>query len=960
MGGTTAPHGRLSGAAMPDEDQFHRIAAIGWAGAGPDPRSGPLTEVAAVLLAGEEEAARFSARAAPAAAAHGADGPESARKAGGGGRPALEVLQELSAFVPPDAVCVVHNADAFTEAARKAASGRPPPRLLDTLRLSGVCFPSLPGHGLGFLRQTLCLPEPRGEGAQGAAEVTARLWLRLRAEVLALPQPIRQGIARLLRALRREPLREFFQWAAAQGPPDRRPLCDLLADIPPPRRRQLPEDKAPDPLDPDAVTALLDPEGPLALELRHYEYRDEQVRMARAVVEAFNAGRHLVVEAGTGVGKSLAYLLPAMLWAVINDAPVIVSTNTRNLQAQLVEKDLPLLCRTLRGEFRFAMIKGRRNYLCLKKLLYLLAYAETELEPTDRLPLASILVWLTRTTAGDIGESMVGERPHLRDLASRLTFTGEECRGQDCEQRRHCFLQRARRLAMAADVVVANHAVVFSEMAAPLLSPVLPPYRQIIFDEAHNLEDAVTSALSREVSLRRAQAILNRLVRPGSRRRARGLVPTLQRSVGRSRGAGGSRSGILTQADAAQAAVRAAQDAAGPFFAALSGVVRSHGEEGVYRLRKDQERPPGWDAVEAARKRFLTCAVTAIHETTALADALAGLEGGIRERLADFDRELRAAALWLEEFCGDVEAVLDAAEPAWVCWAETAPPAMGSAQAWGAPIEVGPLLHRHLYSSRSTVVFTSATMTVNGATDFFERRLGIGLIERDRLAVLRLGTVFDYARQSLILVPSFLPEPDDPRRDYAAELCGFLAGLFRRTGGRALALFTSHDMLQRCAGPLRRALAGDGIRVFAQGLSGSRESLLQRLTSDPRTVLLGAHSFWEGVDVVGANLSCVVLARLPFAVHTDPVVAARREAIAREGGNPFLEYSLPAAVVRFRQGFGRLIRHRRDRGVVVVADRRIVTRQYGEWFRASVAAPVRVYAEPEALLSAVDGFLARE
>jgi ATP-dependent DNA helicase DinG len=604
------------------------------------------------------------------------------------------------------------------------------------------------------------------------------------------------------------------------------------------------------------------------------------------------------------------------------------------------------------------MIKGRRNYLCLRKLLYLLAHGETELERADRLPLASVLVWLVRTTAGDIRESMVGERPHLRELASRITSVAEECRGQDCEQRRRCFLQRARRLALAADVVVANHAVVFSEMANPLASPVLPPYRQIVFDEAHNLEDAVTSAMSREVSLRRARSVLSRLLRSGARRRPRGLIPSLQRQLRRTRGiAAGSRQEVLQQADAALGAIRAAEAALMPFFVSLAGLLRARGGGQSYRIHSDREPPPEWSAIAASRQHSLECIAAVMRETTALADALAPLDESESERFADFDRELRAAALWLGEFCRDLDTVLAAAEPGWVCWVEAAPPQLGGAQAWGAPIDVGPLMHTHLYSTKNTVVFTSATMTVNGSADYFRRRLGIGLIDPGRLALLTLGTVFDYARQSLVLVPSFLPEPDDPERDYGAELCAFLTELFRCTRGRALALFTSHELLRRCAGPLRRDLSGDGIRVFAQGLSGSRESLLQRLAADPQTVLLGAHSFWEGVDVVGANLSCVVLARLPFAVHTEPVVAARCEAIEADGGNAFMEYSLPAAVIRFRQGFGRLIRHRGDRGVIVVADRRIVSKRYGEWFRASVPAPVQPCSDWRELVAGAAAFI---
>jgi len=948
---------------MPDETHFDRVVAIGWVPAGPPPHRGLLLDVAAVAMDGETVTARFSGRieAGPATPLAPAQTNDQDLTAPGPPRPAGAVLGDMVAAMPAAWPWVVHNAEAFRAYARRSCRDWPPPPLLDTLRLSGVCYPGLPSHTLDFLQQTLGLPAAGTIRALDRAEATGRLWLRLRADVLALPQPVRQAIGRLLRGFRREPLRELFQWALEHGGGEPGALVEQVAETSTPRRRPAPEGQPVQPLDADAVTSLLDPEGPLAQELGHYEYREEQIRMAHAVVQSFNGSRHLLAEAGTGVGKSLAYLLPAMLWAVVNESPVVVSTNTRNLQAQLVAKDLPLLCRTLQGEVRFAMIKGRRNYLCLRKLLYLLAHGETELERDDRLPLASVLVWLVRTTSGDIGESMVGERPHLRELASRLTSVAEECRGMDCEQRRRCFLQRARRLAMAADVVVANHAVVFSEMANPMLSPVLPPHHQIVFDEAHNLEDAITSAMSREVSLRRARSVLGRLLRPGPRRRLRGLIPSLQQQLRKARSVPQeARQQALVQADAVLEAIRAADGALEPFFVALSGVLRRQGRpQQTFRLYPDRDRPAEWAGIEAHRQRLLERIAGAVRGTTALADALAALGEDYAARVADFDRELRAAALWLGEFCRDLADVLDAREPGWVCWVEPAPPALGGAQAWGAPIEVGPLMHEHLYSIKKSVVFTSATMTVNGSVDYFRRRLGIGLIEPERLDVLVLGTVFDYARQSLVLVPTFLPEPDDPKRDYGAELCVLLGRLFRQTGGRALALFTSHEMLQRCAGPLRQELAGDGIRVFAQGLSGSRESLLQRLASDPRTVLLGAHSFWEGVDVVGANLSCVVLARLPFAVHTDPVIAARCAAIEEEGGNAFLDYSLPAAVIRFRQGFGRLIRHRQDRGVIVVADRRIVSKRYGECFRASVPAPVRPCPDEPGLIAAVADFLDR-
>jgi predicted DnaQ family exonuclease/DinG family helicase len=936
-----------------------QVAAIGWLASGGRARPGGLTEIAAVVLDHGVVVARCSERVgpadalAPAVATPPGITPEQVRPA----RPAAAVLADLLAFLPPAALCVAHNVPGLLAALPRGVTIERP--VLDTLSLAGICFSEQPSFALDALQQALGLPDGSTDRAGPRAEVTAQLWLRLESAALALPRPVLQGLARLLRGVRKDPLRELFRAAAEAASPDRRPLAAVFAEHPQPRRPAPVAGRPTTSLDADAIGALLDPEGPLAAGLGQYEYRHEQVRMAQAVVQAFNLKHHLLVEAGTGVGKSVAYLVPAILWAVINESPVVVSTNTKNLQAQLFEKDLPLLARALEAEVRFAMIKGRRNYLCIRKLLYLISHADTELERDDRLPLASVLVWATQTRSGDITESIVGDRPHLGELTSRITSVAEECGGPECEHRRRCFLQRARRLALTADVVVANHAVVFGELSNPLASPVLPPHRQLVLDEAHNLEDAVTSAMSREVSMRRARFVLTRLYRGGARRRARGLIPSLQRQVGKAgRLAAEGRSAVLgTAADAVQA-LQAAAASLSPFFEAMAALLRAAGESQPRRIDSACQASAFWTAIAAAQRRLVDAVTEAARATTALADSLVRLAEDLPPALAEFDRELRATALWLGEFSHDVDAVLGAQEPGWVCWIEPAPPVLGGAQAWGAPIEVGPLLQEHLYGARDSIVFTSATLTVNGATEFVRHRLGLDLLDQDRVDTLMLGTVFDYARQCLVLVPTFLPEPDEPGRDFAAELAGFLTDLFRETRGRGMALFTSHEMLRRCAGPLGADLLASGIRVLSQGLSGSRESMLRRLKADPQTVLLGAHSFWEGVDVVGENLSCLVLARLPFAVHTDPIIAARCEAIAAQGGNAFMEYTLPGAVIRFRQGFGRLIRHRTDRGVVIVADRRIVSKRYGEWFRASIPAGVTRYDDPGALLAAVRDFLA--
>jgi ATP-dependent DNA helicase DinG len=264
------------------------------------------------------------------------------------------------------------------------------------------------------------------------------------------------------------------------------------------------------------------------------------------------------------------------------------------------------------------------------------------------------------------------------------------------------------------------------------------------------------------------------------------------------------------------------------------------------------------------------------------------------------------------------------------------------------------MLAEQLYTQKASLIFTSATLTVRNSLDFVRKRLGLSLLEPGRILEMNAGSPFDYARQCTFMVPLFLPEPGESGGNYAEALGALLAEIFRRTHGRALTLFTSYDMLQRCAQTLRAKMANDRIPILVHGESVSREHITQTFKQDVESVLLGTHSFWEGVDVPGESLSCLVLARLPFPVFTDPIVEARCERLEAEGTGAFAGYSIPAAVIRFRQGFGRLIRHRNDRGIVIVADRRVAQKSYGRWFRSSVPVPMQTYPEREGFLAAVD------
>jgi Rad3-related DNA helicase len=823
-----------------------------------------------------------------------------------------------------------------------------------------------------------------------------------------------------------------------------------------PAKRAMPVHADCSPLDEEAVAALLQPGGPMSRRMPGYEPRPGQVQMLRAVVRAFNGATHLLVEAGTGVGKSVAYLLPAALWARLNDVPVIVSTNTRNLQQQLLDKDLPLVqdivaqsteCGVRSAEcgmedadhgtrveegnaagsvgaspaphsalriphsafgpphsalriphsafgpphsaLRVALLKGRTNYLCLRRLGALLEFGTYELERPELRTLARVVAWAAQTADGDLDE-LAGGGGMEPSFAAQLASLGEECAGRGCRYCRRCFLQKARDRALHAHVVIANHALVFAEMGTPGVA--LPVAAQIVFDEAHNIEEAATRHFSVEVTPFRLGALLRRLSRGGGRH-AGGVLEVLRRQV--EKGDLGAdpkaRKALRKQLRLAGVEVESVHGAGQGLFRALGRLAPNEREPRRFR-RQSPEGPPAFvrpdegdgaagpppvpdtsgrerPVPESGGASLATAdwagaaeAVTGLQAAAARADeALRALAQDVRlareGELALHEEEaldLEACGMLLRTFALDADFVLSAADAEHVFWVQRSRTReRGQGEAWAAPLRIGPRLAAELYERRSSIVFCSATLRVGGTFDFLAGRLGLDRATPGRLAACVAASPFDYRRQCAVLAPVFLPEPGVDGRAYAEQLSALMLDVFVLTRGRALGLFTSYEMMQRCAKLLREPLAAEGIRLLVQGESGSRDQITRIFRAGQSCVLLGTHSFWEGVDVVGDALSCVVVARLPFAAVGEPVQEARREQVEAEGRSGFMAFSLPNAVIRFRQGFGRLIRHREDRGIVIVADPRVVTRRYAASFQRSLPCPVEVVAAREALLARV-------
>jgi len=754
---------------------------------------------------------------------------------------------------------------------------------------------------------------------------------------------------------------------------------ELYVVVEPPRPRVR------EPLGLEVLEAVASPRGALARVHPGFEDRPGQRAMLRAVGERYNEGGILLVEAGTGTGKSLAYLLPAAAWALQNGERTIVSTSTINLQEQLVGKDLPLVRQLLGEGVRWTLLKGRGNYISIRRALLAVQGART-LFPEDRSrELADLLQWVEQTRDGSLADLAVAPTPEVWE---EVKSDPDICLRARCPHFQRCFYQAARRAAAGAELLVVNHHLLFTDVALRRAtgnhseSAVLPPYRHVILDEAHNVEDVATSHLGVNLSRAGLFRTLARLDRNG-----RGILAAIQDVVTAAPVGEAGRGALLQRLDSrihpALAEARAALEL---LFETLEAHIPP-GESGTLRLGGGvaPRRASGGDgAAEGAHgDHWDGDGDGASHAAQAVGlelwDDLRVRERGevvlrlfprLERELAELRERIRLEEGWevrLEGRLLDLHAlerrlaaaavgirlVLDPGEGKgnFVRWLEgTRSPRRGVENLLlaAAPLDPGPLLREDLFRRVETAVLTSATLTTRRRFDFVRGRLGLrqgeeGLEEvelrdgeeADALAIheLLVPSPFDYGNQSLLAVPTGLPPLQDPAFQRAtARVAAELAGI---TGGGIFVLFTSHRALRTVAGHLRESGIEGRFPLFVHGES-HRSLLLEAFVGSGRGILLGTTSFWEGVDVPGEPLRGLVLQKLPFRVPTEPVTEARTEAIEAAGGNPFWSYLLPLAALRLKQGFGRLIRSGEDRGAVVLLDDRILTRRYGRYLRESL------------------------
>lgn len=715
-----------------------------------------------------------------------------------------------------------------------------------------------------------------------------------------------------------------------------------------------------DVLNEEAVLEILGEDGPLARSLKGFESRREQKDMMRNVLDAYNGNQVALIEAGTGTGKSLAYLIPAMLWAAETNERTVISTNTITLQEQLLNKDIPLIDKALNLKSKAVLVKGMHNYICMRKF----DEAQHEIlmmSPQEVDEMQKIEAWKDSTQDGS--RSSLSFSP-LSSVWEKVSAESDTCNKNACPYFSQCHFFKARRQAADAQILIVNHHLLFADLVVRADTEnfkdaaILPNYTRIILDEAHNIEDIATDYFASRIS----QFDLIRLTaRLASEKKgeALGKLALLKNKISDHyrKEFGSDVVSIMSRLNMDLPGLRRdllhqSQETFGAFFEFTQSCQMSASDENVQAESKLRILPHHHTHVEWKEKLIpMSLALSGSIQRyavslNAIVNDLKQLKNPVLdEQIKGICFEITALSERLAGTCAVIERFTAAViPPEKVRWIELQHfKTMINTALVDADLDISKILVEHLFSKFSTIILCSATLTTNKQFYFIRNRLGLTKEQFPKRAIREYiyNSPFDYQKQALMAIPTDISSPTDA--SFIADVTERIWQIIQTCRGNAFVLFTSYSMLKTCFAKLEVRMKENRFHALKQG-DFDRQVLLNKFKSTNYSVLFGTDSFWEGVDVAGEALRCVIIVKLPFKVPSDPLIQARSEAIAVKGGDPFMDYSLPQAIVKFKQGFGRLIRNRKDRGCIVCLDNRILTKRYGKLFLSSLPNCQQVFA----------------
>ena len=722
-------------------------------------------------------------------------------------------------------------------------------------------------------------------------------------------------------------------------------------------------------LDFETLSKQLLPDGNFTKQLPRYEYRKQQIEMLKSVTDAFNQDRIALIEAGTGTGKSLAYLIPAVFWSKKNQERIVISTHTINLQEQLIEKDIPLLEKCCEFPFKGVLVKGRNNYVCQRKVHALHSDGGTLIEDTLRQQLNDLLDWAAKTLDGSKSDLNFVPKD---DVWEAIQSEADQCTRLKCRFYDTCFFYIARRSAASADILIVNHYLLMADLVMRQetkgyeTAAILPPFRKIILDEAHHLEDVATANLSSIITRLKIIKPLGKLINVKDNKK--GLLHYLKSKLNEVCSVRDNPIAMHITDKINTEIIEARHflyDATQNTFEVLSlsltdyiarkNLQKNREEETKLRITEQFTATDLWqNTIEDNLKELIRNINTFVSLLKTLLDEIGELSKKSQDIVSSVIIDIASCATRLKLAANAVAFFISPAEKH--CkWIEIKKYKESiNVRFCSAPLSVAEGLKTCLYDNYNTLILTSATLAVNRSFLFFKKNIGLSQNAEHRLSELILDSPFDYKKQAILGIPTDIPEPNET--GYISALEENILKTIEISNGRALILFTSYSLLDTLYKKLEPPITHLGYTCLKQG-TNNRHILLETFKNDKTSVLLATDSFWEGIDVKGDALECVILTRLPFKVPTEPIIEARSEEIERTGGDPFYDYSLPLAVIKFKQGFGRLIRSRDDRGVVILFDRRIVTRKYGHVFLQSLPDIGYIKDKSDVVFNAVRQFL---